>query len=80
MTNSNEYEAARTAHNAAQAVFEKVTAAYRAIEIGDDEYMVGRAAYDEATAIFDVAFAAEADQEEEAPIEIEDNQMSIDFG
>ena len=57
---SPEYAAALAEHNAAQAAFHAVTKAYRALEIGDDEYLAARAEYGRATKKFDEAFDREA--------------------
>lgn len=56
------YDAALAKTLAASAAFRKVQAAYRAREIGDEEFLAGRAIYlaaskefDEAEAVFDAA-------------------------
>lgn len=60
MSNSNEYEAARKAHDEAFEAFAPIRDAYRAGEIDDEAFLAARAAYDEATAAFDRAFEKEA--------------------
>ena len=52
-----EYESARLAHNRAIKVYKKFRDAYRAQEIGDDEYLAARADYEKATAEYDAAYA-----------------------
>ena len=59
---TKEYAAALAEHNAAQATFNAVTKAYRARQIGDDEYLAARAAYGRATKKFDEAFDREANR------------------
>jgi hypothetical protein len=59
MAFSAEYLAALEAHNVACRSFSKIQKAYRAREIGDQEFIAGRKAYDAATAIYDAAFAKE---------------------
>lgn len=61
-----EYENALAAANAASATFAKVAADYRAMKIGDAEFLAARAVYDAANAAFDVAFAAARDAGEDA--------------
>ena len=57
---SKDYEAAIQKHNAACAAFRAAQDAYRALQIGDAEFLQARAARLAADAEFDVAFAKEA--------------------
>lgn len=66
MTNTASYEAASQAHRVASQAFTLIQNAYRAQEIGDDEYLAGRAAFDLATAAYDAAFEIEANRAEDA--------------
>jgi hypothetical protein len=58
-TLSKEYEAALAAHDAAQVIFQAAIFSYRALKIGDAEFLAARALYAEATAAFDLAFNEE---------------------
>ena len=60
METSNEYRAAIESHNVALRAFQKVRDAYRAMKVGDAEFLAARAAKEVADAAFDVAFAAVA--------------------
>ena len=79
MALSNEYEAALEAHNEAGRIFTTFQLKYRAMAIGDDEFLAARAAYDEAGLVFDVAFLKEADRPVEVEAEAEDTQMNLDL-
>jgi hypothetical protein len=57
---SNEYAAALAAHNAAFAKFNAVRNAYRALKVGDAEFLAAKKEYDEVTKVYDAAFAKEA--------------------
>jgi len=57
---SNEYAAAIEAHNAAFAKFAAVRTAYRALKVGDAEFLAAKKEYDAATKAYDAAFAKEA--------------------
>lgn len=57
---SKEYQSAYEAHNLACKAFAKVTDDYRAMNIGDSEYLDARKIYDAATNVFDAAFAKES--------------------
>jgi hypothetical protein len=57
---SNEYAAALEAHNVAFAKFDAIRKAYRALEVGDAEFLAAKAEYEEATKVYDAAFAKEA--------------------
>jgi hypothetical protein len=72
------YEAALNRSRAAHAVFQRITADYRARKIGDAEYLAGRAAHDAARKLFDAAYEI-AQNEPEVTEEIaeEDNQLSL---
>lgn len=67
MITSEAYEAAIEAHNCACHIYRGVVAEYRAITIGDDEFLKAKAVMDEATRVFDIAFNAERDR----PVEVE---------
>ena len=56
---SPEYAKAIEEHNAALAVFNKVTMDYRMKAIDDKEYLAARAIMKQADAAFDAAFAKE---------------------
>lgn len=51
------YEAARATADAAYNVYTPILLAYRAMEIGDAEYLAARAVYMDALVAFDVAYA-----------------------
>lgn len=55
-----EYAAELEAMRAAEKTYAEVLAQYRAMKIGDDEFLAARKVRDAAAARFDVAFAAEA--------------------
>ncbi len=57
---SEEYEKALEAAKKASADYDIIRNAYRAMEIGDAEFLAGRATYDEAGRVFDIAYAKEA--------------------
>ena len=57
---SEEYEKALEAVKKASADYDIIRNAYRAMEIGDAEFLTGVAAYDEAGKIFDDAYSKEA--------------------
>jgi hypothetical protein len=57
---SNEYAEALTAHNAAFAKFDAVRTAYRALNVGDADFLAAKKEYDAATKVYDEAFAKEA--------------------
>lgn len=73
---TNEYRAAYEAHNTARQAFSVAQASYRAMKIGDAEYLSARKVFDDATKIFDAAFASEADREEGSE-EIQDSQLQL---
>jgi len=76
--NNPEYEAALAAHHAAFDIFDAVRTAYRAMQIGDAEFLAARAVYAAATAEFDIAYAAERDAETPAAaIAEENNQLTL---
>ncbi len=81
MANSPEYEAARATASAAYHVYEPIVEAYRAMEIGDDEYLAARAVYEESQTAFDLASFAERDRAEaaeaEEPVEEDDGQLDL---
>ena len=56
---SQAYDGAVKTHNEALRIFEKVTRKYRAMEIGDDEFLAAKAVMNTADSAFDVAFAKE---------------------
>jgi hypothetical protein len=57
---SNKYAEAIAAHNAAFAKFDAVRSDYRAMKVGDAEFLAAKKEYDAATAVYDEAFAKEA--------------------
>jgi len=66
---SKEYQKALDESNVAIKEFEKIQKAYRAQEIGDDEFLAGRKVYDAAMKKFDLAFQQE---QEKTPAKTED--------
>lgn len=54
------YEAAYHVNNAAIAAYNKAQAAYRTMQIGDDEFIAARKLYQDAMDAFDAAYAKEA--------------------
>ena len=57
---TQEYQAARKAHDAAIHIYHVARDQYRGMEIDDEDFVAAKAAYDAATQIFDEAFNAEA--------------------
>jgi hypothetical protein len=57
---SNEYATALAAHNAAFAKFDAVRTAYRALKVGDAEFLAAKNEYDAATKAYDAAYTKEA--------------------
>jgi len=63
---SEDYQKAVDESNKAIKAFNKIQEAYRAQEIGDDEFLAGRKVYDAAMKKFDTAYAAEQEPAEPA--------------
>jgi hypothetical protein len=61
---SNTYQVALAAHDEACKLITEARRAYRALEIGDSEFIAARKAFDAATALFDAAWNAESEREE----------------
>jgi hypothetical protein len=57
---TNEYAEALAAHNAAFSALNAVRADYRAMKVGDSEFLTAKAAFAEATREYDDAFSKEA--------------------
>ena len=66
---SNTYQVALAAHDEACKLITDARRAYRALEIGDSEFIAARKAFDAATALFEAAWDAESEREE---VEVED--------
>ena len=79
MTSSKEYEAARVTHTAAFHAYTEVAEKYRAIKIGDEEYLVAHKIKKAADTAFDIAFEAEANRPEEVAEEIDDGQIELEL-
>jgi len=66
---SEDYQKAMDESNKAIKAFNKIQEAYRAQEIGDDEFLAGRKVYDAAMKKFDEAYAAEQEPTKPEPVE-----------
>ena len=66
---SEDYQKAVDESNKAIKAFNKIQEAYRAQEIGDDEFLAGRKVYDAAMKKFDTAYAAEQEPAKPEPVE-----------
>lgn len=75
---SNTYQVALAAHNEACKLISEARRAYRALEIGDSEFIAARTAFDAATALYDAAFDEESNREEIEEIEeINETQLAL---
>jgi hypothetical protein len=71
------YEDALAASAAAHAVFAQITADYRAMKIGDTEYLAGRAVHEAAKMAFDIAYEIACNEPEADGDVAEDTQLSL---
>ena len=75
---SNEYQIALAAHNEACKLISEARRAYRALEIGDSEFIAARKAFDAATVIYDAAWDLESEREEiEAEDVVSETQLAL---
>lgn len=71
------YATALEVANTASAKFAAVTADYRAMKIGDAEFLAAQAEHKAACAAFDIAFEAESNLPEEvAEVEVVDDRQA----
>ena len=71
------YEDALAASAAAHAIFASITADYRAMKIGDAEYLAGRADHEAAKAAFDIAYEIACNEPDASEEDTEDAQLSL---
>jgi hypothetical protein len=70
------YETALATSAAANAAYRAALADYRAMKIGDAEFLAAKAIHNAAQAAFDIAFEAAQNEPEEVAA-IEDTQLSL---